>query len=237
MTRKTLIAAIAAALALAGYGAFSNDLALAALGIVLTIASLATFGFLSARTHRAADISEGLAPEERSALRPIRRLHAELDELAQSAQSESVRVVASEALEDSAKILDQAVKMISLRSEIKRVLGNAYRSETGIEELEQRLGEAPNEEEKEELQRAIEARQREAQHYRQLEDALRKIDTSLKQAEATLSEIKAKLAVSVTFPEEQDEDTRLILQDSMNRLRTLSVSFDEAEELLKGRIA
>ena len=75
----------------------------------------------------------------------------------------------------------------------------------------------------------------EGSHYDRMQQSLLEIDLDVKKAEAALSELRARLAVSATVSPEVGGQNEL--DEVVSRLKSLSVSFDEAEEMLKEQVS
>lgn len=193
---KGILAFLATAgMLVAGYGAWAEDYAIAALGLVCSLGCAVVLALDIARRQRQGDPFGSLGNEARALLRPIRKLHGELEAFAQGPGSEAVRIVAAEALDEAAGITRQAIKMVSLRKKIKSAIAGGA-ADAGMKA------------------------------------SMDQIDASLGQAEAVLSELKAKLVASSIAPGAADSEAADI-RESTNRLRALSVSIDEAEQLLE----
>jgi hypothetical protein len=104
-------------------------------------------------------------------------------------------------------------------------------AEQEVEDLTQRAESATSEAERQALEGAREARQLELGHYDKVTTTIAHIDSGVRQAEAALSEMKARLAVSSGSEKALsagDEE----LRDTVGRLKSLSVSYAEAEQTL-----
>lgn len=208
----------------------------AALGLAAVLVVVAFFaGLRSTRKLRDADAeTEALRPESRTLLRPIRRLHEEIAALVDgAAKGSSVSMLGQEIVSESKRILDQAGRSLSVRDELVRAGKERYTAEKEVAELEVKLSSAATVAEHEALEGALTARRIELNHYSQIETTVTQIDGSLRQAEAALSEMKARLLVNATG-ERAAAGSDADLRETIGRVKALSISVDEAEQMLKG---
>jgi hypothetical protein len=218
------LAAVAAAAA--AFGRFP----IAALALVCAVGVAVIGAMKAAQAGRAEDEFEDLPNEDRARLAPLRKLRREIRAIVEGRKDDvSIAVVGAEADAEAGHILTQCARMVQLRRELRKNLSGSD-SEQEIATLEQELSESQSDAERAALQAAISARRTEADHYRKASDALERIDASLRQAEASLSEMKARLATSLA---DADESPRTELLDTIGRMRALGTSLDEAEEWLK----
>jgi hypothetical protein len=202
--------------------------------VILAIAAVAFAAMKRTQATRAQVPGEDLDPESRTLLRPLRKLEEEIaDIVAQNKDSATVSVLGKEALDESRRVLEQASRSLVIRAELKRSLRGEYEAQKQIEDLNAKALTAATDQERESLQAAGEARKIELGHYGTIKQTIGQIDSGLRQAEAALAEMKARLAVSaggekVAAASEGD------LRETISRMKALSLSYDEAEELLKG---
>lgn len=219
----------------AGIGAgFVGQVGLSVLGVLLAIASVAYLSMQQTKALREDGEMSDLTNEERSQLAPIRKLRNEIAETVQAKNSDvSVSVVGAEAIQEANRILDQCSKLIRLRKDLKKSLFSHVASSKELTALEADLAKATSEPERQALEQALEARKIESAHYGSAEQALQRIDASLRQAEAALSEMKARLATSALPSAEAESSDEL--EATIGRLKSLGTSLEEAEEWLKGQ--
>lgn len=207
-----------------------------ALGAVLLVAwigALAVEAMKAAGRRRLEDPTESMDPESRTLFGPIRRLAQQIEEeVASNQQSTSVKVVGAEAVEEARRIRQQSASALQIRGELKKALRTKSLTERDAKELEEKAIGAATEEEREALEAALAARKLELQHYTTVESAIARIDGGIRQAEAALSEMRARLAVSATQDKAElaqgDE-----LRETVGRLKSLSLSYEEAEQMLR----
>jgi hypothetical protein len=195
-------------------------------------ASVATASMIQSSRARAEDPDEVLDPESRTLYLPIRRLRQEIEELAEKHRSmPTVSLLGPEAVREAERIQDQAVRALQARAELRRSLRERSAAQAEIERLREREASAATPEERQSLESARHAREIEVQGYAQAESALSRIETGLRQAQAALTEIKSRLAVAASREQaEAAEDEGL--RDSIGRLRALSLTIDETQEML-----
>jgi hypothetical protein len=215
----------------AAYGAFTSEAAIMVLGLVLAVGAMAANAISYSVRNRADDSDQDLSPTSRTMLRPIRVLKQELEDLVAGTKSETVRVLGLEALEDARHLYGQAVSMLRNRDTLTKNLFNHSTTEAEVSRLEKSLKTAQGDDATA-LSTTLEARRTEIEHYHRMQEQVGRIDADLKVAEATLSELKTRLTLSDGTADRAEERSSE-LKDSMQRLRALSVSFDEADDLLR----
>jgi hypothetical protein len=219
--------------AVAAVGAAMSQVPIMVLGLLGAVATMVWFGMSSAKQRRLSDDYDQLPPDQKILIRPIYKLHQELQATAQKATDATSKIIAEEAALESGSILTQSLKLVEARVQIRKGLHSRSSATSDLTELRGKLTDATDEGERQALQAAIDAREKEASHYGSMDASIEKIDATLRQAEASLAEIKARLALASAAPEDTGAHTEL--EETLTRLRSLSVSFDEAEELLKGK--
>jgi hypothetical protein len=207
--------------------------ALAALAAVAWVGVLVFSSILQFRRQVEEDPTEELRPESRSLLRPLKRLREEMHEIVERhPENAAARVLGQEALEEAGRIVRQCARSLKAREELRRLVGGRYEAEKDAASLEERAGATTATEERLALLSALEARRAELEQYDALDVAVAKIDGLLRQAEAALSEMRARLAVAVSG-ESAEVRPDQELRESLGRLKALSVSADEVEEFLR----
>ena len=220
-----------AAIALLGlvFGVYAVA-ALGALGWVATLAFL-SFRASSERRHDSAISAEG-----RAMLRPIKDLRNDIAGYVSSfSDRPRISVIGGEALREADTMIAHAERLVDVHDDLIKSLSGRSAAEEELARLKERRESSASSEESESLGSAVAAREAEIGRYRSAEDALRHLTENLREAEAALSEIKARLA-SVAVSAQTDDLGTDDLAGMVSRLRTLSTSFDEAEEMIEGRI-
>lgn len=229
---KNPFSLISAAVVVAG--AVLGRLDVALLGVILLVGSMAYLAIKGGGAERSDDVLEDLGNEERAQLAPLRKLRNEIATIVQEKQADvSVAVVGKEALSEADRLLMQGAKLVQARRELRKVAGGKQRADREIAQLEADLGAATADGEKAALASALEARKLEASHYGDADKVLERLDRGLRLAEATLSEIKARLATASAGAASGEHTSEL--DETLARLRSLGSSFDEAEQWLKGQ--
>lgn len=224
------LALVSAALVVAGLA--TSSIALALLGGVVLVGGGLALTLKQNRATTSTSLLDTVRPEDRVRLRPIQRLRDEIEALvAANRNSAAIAVVGAEAVAEAQRILEHAATTLQIRAQVRRPLAESGEPSAEIAQLERDIAAAQSEPEREALQSALAARQLEAQHYEQIRAAVDRIDVGLKQAEAALAEMKARLAASAA--EGRDEAANSELRDTLGRLKTLDASLDEAQDLLR----
>jgi len=210
-----------------------GNAAVAALLLVTLIAVVAIASMRQTARNRAADPVEELKPESRTIFIKARRLDSEIEEIAAAAEKGSaVGILGAEARQESRRILDQVAQSLRIRQELKKLLNGRSLLEKETGELQASLGAATSDAERAPLVNALEAKRLEAQHYAEIDATIAKIDLGVRQAEAALAEMKARLSAEATagraaqLPEDD-------LRETIGRMKAISLSVDEAQELLR----
>jgi hypothetical protein len=206
-----------------------GKLPLLLLGAIAWIGSVAILSMRSGQDGHASEVS----PEDRLRLRPIERLHAELTEIVkQNLDLPSVKVIGEEAIAEAGSVLDHARKLVKLRSDLERTLHRRSDAEIEIGRLREKARRSTQDAERRAYETAIEAHEKEIAHYASVERAITQIDGKLSEAQAALSELKARLAVGAAGARTEGIDPEE-LSTMVGRLKSLTQSFDEAESTLQ----
>lgn len=207
-----------------------------AIGIIVFIAWIGVLAISSMRAGAASrleDPTELMDAESRSKFVPIRRLVEEIDSVVRDHQgSPSIKVVGGEARNEAERIKSQTAEALATRTELRKSLRGRTAAETELNDLQSKLHAAQSDDERDALQGAIAARTEEIAHYDSISDSVARIDAAVKQAQAALSEMKAKLATGASGERAEATDTEG-LRETVSRLKALSVSYDEAEQTLR----
>lgn len=202
--------------------------------LILLIAGIVAFVAAARRgaTSRAEDVAESMDADSRSLYSPIRRLADEIEALGSRKDTATIRIIGAEAAQEARRIREQCARALIARSELKKAGRGKSMALGEIEDLDRQVAEAASDEEKQAYRNAQEAYQRQITHFSKAEEALARIDVSVKAAEAVLAEMKTRLAVASSSEKAElagDED----LRETIGRMKTLSVSYDEAEQTLR----
>jgi hypothetical protein len=208
--------------------------ALGALAAVLWVFLLVLKTMRETASRMESDPREEMDAESRSLFAPIRRLTNEIEEVVtRNSDSTVMKVVGNEALDEAKRIHDQVAKALAVRDDLKRSLRERNMSRAESDKL---LAKAEAEQDpsvKATLLSAVEARKLELSHYTVVEETIAKIDSSVHQAEAALSEMKARLSTKASGEKALSATDDTELRDTISRMKTLSISYDEAEQLLQ----
>jgi ElaB/YqjD/DUF883 family membrane-anchored ribosome-binding protein len=226
------LVALIAAVVLAVVGQY----ALAAIALIAWVGILAFGTMRQTATVRTEDPAEAMDPDSRALFAPIRRLTKEIEELVERNRDTSLmRTVGAEARDEAQRIRQQVAHALQVRGELKRALRGKSVAAQEADELETKASSALTEAERDALSGAAEARRLELTHYETVEQTLARIDGAVRQAEAALSEIRARLAVGTSGERAAQAEQSDDLRDTVSRLKALSLSVDEAEHMLRGR--
>lgn len=226
------LAAVIAAVVLGVIGQY----ALAGLALIAWVGILAFGAMKQTSTTRATDPTEEMDADSRALFVPIRRLSNEIEALVEkNGDTALMRTVGTEARDEARRIREQIAHALKIRGELKRALRGRSTAAQEAGDLEAKATEALSDVEREALTSAAEARRLELSHYGTVEQALARIDGGVRQAEAALSEIRARLAVAASGEKAAQADQSDDLRETVSRLKALSLSVDEAEQMLRTR--
>lgn len=185
-------------------------------------------------TTRSSDSVDGMDGDSRALFVPIKRLVGEIEEIVTRHQDGALmRTIGEEARTEAIRIREQIAKALAIRSDLKRARRGASLANQEIGRLQTAIATA-DEGEKPGLESTLAARQIELEHYASVNESIEAIDRAVKQAEAGLSEIRARLAVGVTGELTASSSADDNLRESLSRMKALSISVDEAEQVLRG---
>jgi hypothetical protein len=205
------------------------------LSLVLWVALLVLSTMRETAARVQADPREEMDAESRSLFSPIRRLMNEIEETVErNSDSTVMKVVGTEAVGEARRIHDQVAKALAVRDDLRRALRERNMSRAESEKLLAKAEAETDPSVKATLLSAVEARKMELSHYEVVENTIAKIDSSVNQAQAALSEMKARLATKASSEKAQSATDDTELRETIGRLKSLSISYDEAENLLQG---
>ncbi|MCH8978554.1 MAG: hypothetical protein IH945_04840 [Armatimonadetes bacterium] len=207
--------------------------AIAFLGAVGWVATLAFFSMRAAAGKRH---DSEISAEGRTLLRPIRELREDIAGYVRSfSDRPEISVIGGEALREADALIAHTERLVDVRDDLTKAMKGRKEAERELARLRRRTKSSVSEAESESLRSAVEARETEIERYRTVDTAMRRLVDNLHEAEAALSEIRARLATGAVGAQTVGLETD-DLAGMVSRLRTLSRSFDEAEQMMEGRI-
>lgn len=213
-------------------GSIVSNLALIVLGLTIGVAGLAVGALLGVRQERTTRTYDDLSGEERTLVRPFVNLHREIETLVdRHGRSPVVKVIGKEALTESATILGYATRLLEARSQLRKALAGKVEAKHEIERMRAQIAGEESSAIRNSLETALSAREAELAQYGGVEAALSRIESSLRQAEAGLAELRTRLAVSASTAAEATVNEGTDLRDTLANLRALGASLDEADEI------
>lgn len=200
---------------------------------ILAVLGLVVYAFVTSARQQAEASLDELPQDENTMIRPLRKLHADLEEFVkQNDGMTSVKVIGAQALSESRQLLDRAEGLIRTRSRLRDMLRRKSQTEMEMAKLEMKLSGAATPEERQALQSAVDAHRSEVAQYATVEASIGQIDSRLRQAEAALSELNARFAVGIAGAQ-ADGSQASELGEIVSRLESLGKSFDEAEQMFQ----
>jgi methyl-accepting chemotaxis protein len=222
---------IGLALLLAVIGGFTGALALVLLGMLIAFGILAAVSLGKTRAALQDNLYDDLSPDSRILVKPLKKIYNEMSEAASGNSTAISPYIAQEALAESGRLMNQSVQALLLRDRLVKESRGRYDAEKSITDLRSRLTSAASEDEKTSLQSALDARTQEIGHYETLTAGISKIESSVKQAEAAMAEMRARLiSTGSAGVAEQGSDP---LREAVGRMQALSTSLTEAQEMLQ----
>jgi hypothetical protein len=213
-------------------GAIVGNLPMMALALLAGVASLGILSAREAQTQRPEHYHQ-LSPDGLTLLRPVKKLVADIEELIQAnPDSQTVRILGTEAVAESQRLLSEVIKSLVARDKLKKSLIGRYAAEKDIEAAKKKL-ESADGTERESLTVAVQARTLEVAHYVEMDKQIRLIDISVNQAEAGLAEMKARLSLSASG-EKAALGEGEALREMIGRLQNLSASYEESARVIEG---
>lgn len=165
---------------------------------------------------------QNLSNEARTLLRPLRRHRDDLHEFVKSNQnSPSIKVLGTEAAQEADHIVKQSIRLLTLRDQVKDLLRGQGEAQIELARID---ASDPA------FASARQAREAEISHYEKMALTLPRLDAEIAQANAALSEIKARLALSASQDHLNGDQQ---LSETVARLKAIGASFDEAEAMLQ----
>ena len=203
--------------------------------LLALIAGVASVGFLSARTAQLlrGEHDSALSADGRALLSPVRKLAAEIEEVIHiNKASQVVRILGTEGLVESQRLVTLVVKSLVSRDEMIRSLRGRTEAEKAVRDAQLKLTSA-GPDEKESLIALIAARTLELGHYAEIERRVKQIELSVREAEAALAEMKARLSLSASTDQavqgEGDD-----LRETLSRMKNLNDSYEESAGVIEG---
>ena len=219
--------------AVAALGLVFGQPGIAVLAMVGWVASLAYYSMRAAAAKRH---DSEISAEGRTMLRPIKELREEIAGYVRSfSDRPEISVIGGEALREADTLIAHTERLVDVRDDLTKALKGRAAAKRELARLRKRAKSSVSEAESRSLRSAVEARENEIERYKTVDAAMRRLVSNLQEAEAALSEIKARLATGAVGAQTDGLDTD-DLAGMVSRLRTLSTSFDEAEEMMEGRI-
>ncbi len=198
--------------------------------IALGIAFFATSGVLS-RANNKGQVplsADGLSVDSIALFKPIQRLGREIEEVVNS--DGSLAAIRSMAQSEVRRIEEQVLKALNNRDHLRSSVRDQSTAESDLERLEKLLAGELSPSERSSYESSLAARKTELHHYDKARQAMSSIEDSVRQAQAALSELKAKLTAAKLEPATGAADNDL--RETLGQLQSFSVTVDEVKNLL-----
>lgn len=213
-------------------GVFISSPALIVAGVATGLVGLGSW--VIKKGSRQMPEQHGMGEEARWLTRPLRELRDSLVEMAKRSDlSIEAAVVAQEALHEADSIMEKANALVVARSELKKTLKGRGEAETQFSKLQRQYKEAGSEAERSAIESAINARQAQLNSMDLAQAKIKDVESQLKMAEATLSEVKARLSVGLATGNLESHQGEF--DDMVKRLKSVGNSFEEARAILEAK--
>ena len=196
--------------------------------VLVALVAIVALLVISLRQSKTASPAEELAPEERSIQRRLARRQREIEEAAKVMGKGAMAPIASQAAESSREIVNTLASALSQRQMVRRALLNKSVFERDVQQLHDQLANAKTDGEKQVLAGAISAKSMELNHYDALARSLSRMDAIIAEAEASLTETRARLLAVTTAVAGAELDVDG-LRANLSHLGALRASVDEVQ--------
>jgi len=198
--------------------------------LALGIAFVATTGVLSRANKKGQTplSADGLSVDSIALFKPVQRIAREIEEVVTS--DGSLAAVRGMAQAEVRRIEEQVLKALNNRDHLRSSVRDQGSAEADLERLEKLLQGELSESERSSYESALAARKTELHHYQKARRAMASIEDSVREAQAALSELKAKLTAAKLEPATGAADTDL--RETLGQLQSFSVTVDEVKNLL-----
>lgn len=201
--------------------------------LVIIIASIiAMLGSVKqSRKEVAGDEFPTLSFDSQNLYRPIRSLRRAILDTVQSSGEPAVHAMSGSVTEELTTTLDRVVLALQTRDQLRKATEGHVAAQNELAQLQKSIDIAESPDEKLSFAKAYEAKQSELSEYERAKEIIKKIENEIDLTKASLSELKAKLAVTSASNSatERAED----LRTTLGALETIQSSVDEAQEMLR----
>lgn len=228
MNEKLRYAPALACIALAILFALLQQGLLMALFLVLGLVVLAFSTLKNKREMQAQDALDGLSNESRVKLKPLLKLRERIEDQVNAREPTlAAKVIGPEALAEANSLVEHARRLLTVQDSSREWIQRSHEARNSLTSLEKQVESATTDAERTMLESAVTAKKAEIEQYGRMEALLVNIDAKLKQAEASLSEMQARLVSGALL---EGGDSKDELDQIVNRMKTLSTSFQQAED-------
>ena len=172
-----------------------------------------------------------LSFDSQNLYRPIRSLRRSIIDAVQSSQDPAVHAMSDSVVEELNDAHDRVVMALQTRDQLRKASEGVLTAQADMDRLAKARDAAESHQEKLSFTKAYEAKTNELAEYDKAKVIIKKIENEIELTKASLSELKAKLAVSgaSTNATERAED----LRTTLGSLETIQSSVDEAQIMLR----
>jgi hypothetical protein len=198
--------------------------------IGLALVTIAVLGVILSTRKMRNSPREGLSPESRIRFSAIDKLsHRIASLMAQIPSGSSTSALFPEILAESNSVREEVLRLLQVRDRAMANLARRSADQVDLAELELRSVSAGSVEERQSLEAALAAKRAESASYSDLKLAVERIDGQVRESEAVLTELVARLSLAATQSEVGQSDG---LRESLSRARSLSQTIEEVRQTL-----
>lgn len=183
------------------------------------------------RSSNDTDDFPSLSFDSQAYYRPIRTLVRSIRQVCETSSDPAVKAMAGSVDGEIRQTHDRVVQALQTRDQLRKAIDGHANARSEVERLTQLHDGAESPQEKLSYAKALEAKSGELAEYEKAKLIIKKIEDEIETTKASLSELKAKLAVTdaTSNASERAED----LRSSLGSLETIQTSVSEAQEVLR----
>jgi hypothetical protein len=171
-----------------------------------------------------------LSFDSQNLYRPVRALRRSIIDTVESSQDPAVHAMSGTVIAELNAAHDRVVLALQTRDQLRKAIDGEALAKGEAQSLLRSRNSAESDSEKLSITKAYEAKLNELAEYQKAKDIIKKIENEIDLTKASLSELKARLAISgaATDATERAED----LRTTLGALETIQSSVDEAQIML-----
>ncbi|MBS1700627.1 MAG: hypothetical protein JST12_03130 [Armatimonadetes bacterium] len=184
----------------------------------------------SVREANSQDDFPTLSFDSQAFYRPIRSLRREIRNIVTASDDPAVHAMSSSVNDELDATHERVVLALQTRDGLRKAIDSHANIQSEMDRLQRLHDEAESPQEKLSYAKAMESKQGELQEYQKARTIIKKIENEIEVTKASLSELKAKLAVSNASANATDRASDL--RSSLGALDAIQSSVLEAQDVL-----